>query len=261
MAKIVVFDSGLGSLSIIQAIQKVMKSHIIYFADQKNFPYGKKSKLEITKIIIKTLDFLDQQFHPDLIVIGSNTPSLLVETNKKNIVRVLPPIKNASRLSTTGNIAILATHATVESKQLSEYLRKSNLPKHVKVKKIDASRLINLVENTKFISDQKLCERMIKKILTEQFSKFDIDVATLSSTHLPFLLPLLKKQFPNIIFLDPAEEVARKVKRIMIKKQSKTNRLKIFTSANPKRFESALLRMRIKKGLPVRRFSPRNFFR
>ena len=261
MAKIVVFDSGLGSLSIIQAIQKVMKSHIIYFADQKNFPYGKKSKLEITKIIIKTLNFLDQQFHPDLIVIGSNTPSLLVETNKKNIVRVLPPIKNASRLSTTGNVAILATRATVESKQLSEYLRKSNLPKHVKVKKIDASRLINLVENTKFISDQKLCERMIKKILTEQFSKFDIDVATLSSTHLPFLLPLLKKQFPNIIFLDPAEEVARKVKKIMIKKQSKTNRLKIFTSSNPKRFESALLRMKIKKGLPVRRFSPRNFFR
>ena len=238
-----------------------MKSHIIYFADQKNFPYGKKSKLEITKIIIKTLDFLDQQFHPDLIVIGSNTPSLLVETNKKNIVKVLPPIKNASRLSTTGNIAILATRATIESKQLSEYLRKSNLPKHVKVKKIDASRLINLVENTKFISDQKLCERMIKKILTEQFSKFDIDVATLSSTHLPFLLPLLKKQFPNIIFLDPAEEVARKVKRIMIKKQSKTNRLKIFTSANPKRFESALLRMRIKKGLPVRRFYPDNSFR
>jgi len=261
VAKIVVFDSGLGSLSIIQAIQKVMKSHIIYFADQKNFPYGKKSKLEITKIIIKTLNFLDQQFHPDLIVIGSNTPSLLVETNKKNIVKVLPPIKNASRLSTTGNVAILATRATVESKQLSEYLRKSNLPKHVKVKKIDASRLINLVENTKFISDQKLCERMIKKILTEQFSKFDIDVATLSSTHLPFLLPLLKKQFPNIIFLDPAEEVARKVKKIMIKKQSKTNRLKIFTSSNPKRFESALLRMKIKKGLPVRRFSPRNFFR
>ena len=261
MNKIVVFDSGFGSISVIREIRKIFKSHIIYFADQKNFPYGKKSKSEITKIIIKTLNFLDQQFHPDLIVIGSNTPSLLVETNKKNIVRVLPPIKNASRLSTTGNIAILATRATVESKQLSEYLRKSNLPKHVKVKKIDASRLINLVENTKFISDQKLCERMIKKILTEQFSKFDIYVATLSSTHLPFLLPLLKKQFPNIIFLDPAEEVARKVKRIMIKKQSKTNRLKIFTSSNPKRFESALLRMRIKKGLPVRRFSPRNFFR
>jgi glutamate racemase len=114
--------SGFGSLSIIQAIQKVMKSHIIYFADQKNFRYGKKSKSQLTKIIIKTLNFLDQQFHPDLIVIGSNTPSLLVETNKKKIVKVLPPIKTASKLSTTGNIAILATRATVESKLLSEYL-------------------------------------------------------------------------------------------------------------------------------------------
>ena len=81
MAKIVVFDSGFGSLSIIKPIQEAIKSHIIYFADQKNFPYGKKSKSELTKIIIKTLNFLDQQFHPDLIVIGSNTPSLLLGNN------------------------------------------------------------------------------------------------------------------------------------------------------------------------------------
>ena len=249
MAKIVVFDSGLGSLSIIQAIQKVMKSHIIYFADQKNFPYGKKSKSEITKIIIKTLNFLDQQFRPDLIVIGSNTPSLLVETNKKNIVKVLPPIKNASRLSTTGNVAILATRATVESKQLSEYLRKSNLPKHVNVKKIDASRLIDLVEHTKFISEQKLCEITIRQVLLDTFSKFDVDVATLSSTHLPFLLPLLKKQFPMVTFLDPAQEVAKKVRKTMIKKQSKKNTLKIFTSTDPKRFENTLLQIGIKKNV------------
>ncbi|MCH8834298.1 MAG: glutamate racemase, partial [Thaumarchaeota archaeon] len=44
MAKIAIFDSGFGSLSIIRAIQKTTKSEIIYFADQKNFPYGKKTK-------------------------------------------------------------------------------------------------------------------------------------------------------------------------------------------------------------------------
>ena len=86
MAKIVVFDSGFGSLSVIQPIQKAIKSNIIYFADQKNFPYGKKSKYELTKIITKTLNFLNKKFQPDLIVIGSNTPSLLVEIRKKNIV-------------------------------------------------------------------------------------------------------------------------------------------------------------------------------
>ena len=41
MAKIAVFDSGFGSLSIIKPIQQAIKSDIVYFADQKNFPYGK----------------------------------------------------------------------------------------------------------------------------------------------------------------------------------------------------------------------------
>jgi len=247
MAKIVVFDSGLGSLSIIKPIQKTQKSDIIYFADKKNFPYGKKSKRQLTKIITKTLNFLDKKFQPDLIVIGSNTPSLLADTNKKNIVKVLPPIKEATKISITGNIAILATHATIRSKKLSEYLRNSKLPKHVHVRKINASELVDLVERTKFISDQKLCIKTIRSILLEPFSKFNIDTVMLSSTHLPLLLPLLKKQFPMITFLDPAEEVAKKIKKIMIKKQSKNNTLKIFTSLDPKRFECDLLRMGIKK--------------
>ena len=54
MAKIAVFDSGLGSLSIIKAIQKISKSEIIYFADQKNYPYGKKSQAQLSNIIKNT---------------------------------------------------------------------------------------------------------------------------------------------------------------------------------------------------------------
>ena len=97
MARIIVFDSGFGSISIIKPIQQAIKSDIIYFADQKNFPYGKKSKTQLTKIIIKTINMLEEKFKPDLIVIGSNTPSLLVEINKKNIVKVIPPIKKAAK--------------------------------------------------------------------------------------------------------------------------------------------------------------------
>ena len=89
MAKIIVFDSGFGSLSIIKPIQKAMKSNIIYFADQKNFPYGKKSKSQLSKIIIKTIRLLEKKIEPDLIVMGSNTPSLLVSTNKKNVVKAV----------------------------------------------------------------------------------------------------------------------------------------------------------------------------
>ncbi len=251
MAKIAVFDSGFGSLSIIKPIQQAVKSDIVYFADQKNFPYGKKSKLELTKIITKTVNMLEEKFKPDLIVIGSNTPSLLVEINKKNTVKVLPPIKKAVKISRTGNVAILTTHAVVRSRKLSEYVRKSKLPKHVNLRRIDATQLVRLVEDGKFLGNRKLCEKTIKKVLSKPFSKSNVDVAILSSTHLPFLLPFLKKQFPNITFVDPAKDIAQKVRKIVAKKPSKINTMKIFTSSDPKKFQKYLLQIGIKKNVSL----------
>ena len=55
MARIAVFDSGLGSLSIIRAIRSVMKADIVYFADQRNFPYGLKSRAQLDSIITRTI--------------------------------------------------------------------------------------------------------------------------------------------------------------------------------------------------------------
>ncbi|MDH3611548.1 MAG: glutamate racemase, partial [Nitrosopumilus sp.] len=61
MTRIVVFDSGLGSLSIIKSIQKICKTEIIYFADQKNFPYGNKTRKQLDLIIKKSIDLLEKQ--------------------------------------------------------------------------------------------------------------------------------------------------------------------------------------------------------
>ena len=247
MARIIVFDSGFGSLSVIKPIQHTIKSDLIYYAYQKNFPYGRKSKSQLTKIITNRIKFLEEKFKPDLIVVGSNTPSLLVKINKKNVVKVLPPIKIAAKISVTGNIAILTTLAAVKSKKLSEFIKKNRLPKRINIKKINASRLIQLVESAKFIDNQNLCNRVVRKTLSEQFSKYNIDVATLSSTHLPFLLPFLKKQFPLVTFLDPAQEIANKVGKILGKKSSKRNSMKIFTSSEPEKFQNHLWKMGIKK--------------
>ena len=247
MARIIVFDSGFGSISVIKPIQHTIKSDLIYYADQKNFPYGKKSKSQLTKIITNRIKFLEEKFKPDLIVIGSNTPSLLVEINKKNVVKVLPPIKMAAKISVTGNIAILTTLAAVKSKKLSEFIKKNRLPKHINIKKMNASRLVQLVESAKFIDNQNLCNTVVRKTLSEQFSKYNIDVATLSSTHLPFLLPFFKKQFPHVTFLDPAQEIANKVRKIIGKKSSKRNSMKIFTSSEPEKFQNHLWKMGIKK--------------
>jgi len=82
---VVVFDSGLGSLSIIKEIQKKTKCEIIYIADQKNFPYGKKSSVELARIIKKTLEKINIEFKPKIIVLASNTPSLLIRKNQYRI--------------------------------------------------------------------------------------------------------------------------------------------------------------------------------
>jgi glutamate racemase len=74
VAKIVVFDSGLGSLSIIKAIQKISKAEIIYFADQQNFPYGNKSHAQLYTIIKKSIKVLQVHFSPDVLVMATNTP-------------------------------------------------------------------------------------------------------------------------------------------------------------------------------------------
>jgi glutamate racemase len=242
MVKIAVFDSGLGSLSIIKAIQKICKSEIIYFADQKNFPYGKKSKKQLDTIINKTIKLLEN-FSPDVIVMASNTPSLMVNTNRK-IIGVYPPIRKAMTLSKTKNIAILGTQAVIKSKSLSSYIKKFDFSKDKKIYKIDASILIDLVESNKFITDKMYCKKIIKKTLSDIFSN-KVDVSTLSSTHLSFLKSLLESEFPKVKFVDPADIVAGKV-LAKIKKESKRNTIKIFTSGNVKLFEKNLNKLGIK---------------
>ena len=95
MVKIAVFDSGLGSLSIISAIQKISKAEIIYFADQQNYPYGKKSQVQLRKIIQKSIKLMQERFSPDIIVVASNTPSLMLNLETRKIIDVKQPLKYA----------------------------------------------------------------------------------------------------------------------------------------------------------------------
>lgn len=246
MVKIAVFDSGLGSLSIIRPIQKKIVSDIIYFADQKNFPYGEKSVPELANIVKSTIKILDNNFNPDLIVIGSNTPSLLLKKiiNNPKIVGVFPPLKDAKRKTRTKTIAILSTKSVIKSIALQNYI-KNNLPKKIRVIKINASSLVEFVESGKFINNKILCKNKIKNILSESFSKNNVDVVTLSSTHLPFLLPYFKEIFPNITFLDPGGIVVDKIAK-KLRRQNKTRSLSIFASGNIKVFQKKLSKIGIK---------------
>ena len=238
--KIVVFDSGLGSLSIIKAIQKKTKSDIIYLADKKNFPYGKKTKSQLYKIVSDTIKKISERFDPDVIVLASNTPSLLFrEKLPKNIITVLPPLE---KIQKPGNIAILATEIVAKSKELDNYISEFNDLKGVW--KINCSELVELVESGKFLTDEKNCVKTILKVLKDEFKENKIKFATLSSTHLPFLLPFMKKYFKKVEFLDPAEDVAVKISKIKAPKSTR-NSLSIYTTKSPKALQRNLKSMGI----------------
>ncbi|MDH3611518.1 MAG: aspartate/glutamate racemase family protein [Nitrosopumilus sp.] len=246
MTRIAVFDSGLGSLSIIKTIQKICKTEIIYFADQKNFPYGNKTRKELDLIIKKSIDLLENKFSPELIVVGSNTPTIMLDIKNKNIIGVNPPINEAAKKTNSKNIAILATESVVKSKKLSMYIKKCKIPKKIKIHKINASNLVQLVESGKFLGNESYCKKIIKNSLKQFFFKNKIDTVTLSSTHLPFLKSLLQSEFPNIQFIDPAESIAIKILERIKNKQTKRNSLKIFSSDQTERFQKNLTNMRIK---------------
>ena len=246
MARIVVFDSGLGSISIIKSIQKICKNEIIYFADQENFPYGRKSKSELERIIKRSIDKLRKEFNPDLIVIGSNTPTIMLDVTNEKIFGVNPPLQTAAKYSKSKNVGILGTESMIKSKNLSKFIVNCGISKNVKIHKINASDLVQLVESGKFLKNTIYCKHLIKNLLENIFLKNQIDVVTLSSTHLPFLKPILVSIFPKIQFIDPADDVARKICKKFEKKQSNRNFMKIYSSDKNKKFQKNLSSLGIK---------------
>jgi len=251
MAKIVVFDSGLGSLSIIKAIQSISKSDIIFFADQQNFPYGNKSQAQLNSIIKKSIKTLQAQFSPDVLVMASNTPSLILNLSTSKVIGVKPPLNEARKISKSKRIGILGTKSAIKSKGLTNYIKGEKISKSYKIFKINGSDLVELVESGKFITNKQYCKKIIKKILNDVISKNSIDTITLSSTHLPFLKSLLDNEFPNVQFIDSGYIVAEKVFKIIKNNQSKRNSLKIFTSGNPINLKKNLVKLKINNKISV----------
>lgn len=111
---IAVFDSGLGSLSVVRELRKALPyENILYFADRMNFPYGNKSKDELKNLIIKSINFL-RKYQPKLIVMASVTPSIQIYDEIKDnfSVDILPtklPLKRTIALTRKNHIAIMAS--------------------------------------------------------------------------------------------------------------------------------------------------------
>lgn len=208
MPKIAVFDSGLGSLSVVRQLRRTGRAEIIYYADIASFPYGTKSRAQLDRIVRDTIGGLQRRFSPDLVVVASNTPSLILDIKGPRVVGVLPPLDEARRLSATGRIGVMGTKAAIASRGLSG-LVEQHATEDCRIFGIDASELVGLVESGAFLKDAERCREAIGRVLTPAVRRHHIDAVTLSSTHLPFLLPLLRAEHPDVHFVDPALRVAQ----------------------------------------------------
>lgn len=225
MATIAVFDSGLGSLSIVRAIRAICACDIIYYADTASHPYGTKSVAQLHKIIQRTLRGIRDTFGPDLVVVGSNTPTLLLNIEDGATLGVWPPLAEAACLTKTGHIVVLATRSVVRSDALSRFIRSTNLPKNISVLGVDASDLVYQVESGRFLTQPQQCRMSVRRTLNKLGRA---DVCTLSSTHLPFLYDIMVSERPDVAFMDPARTVASRA--VTIVGQTGTNSLRIYAS-------------------------------
>lgn len=219
---IAVFDSGVGSYSIVRVLQKeIPKEKLIYLADRASFPYGGKTHIELKNIIFNTIKWLENTYSPKIIIIASNTPSIQVLGEIKSFVKtklvgVFPPIKEASVISKSKHIAILATKGAVQSNEINDFIQSKQLSKNIVIHKTNASDLVALVETGTFQSDPQKTKEVIHSIIDPLLAEDkDIDVMTLSSTHLPFLKDYLVRLFPYITFLDPAGVVYDETKKFL----------------------------------------------
>jgi glutamate racemase len=242
---IVVFDSGIGSMSVIREIKRELPNeNLIYFADKANFPYGKKSQIDLFKIVHNTIKYLER-FHPKLIIIASNTPSLQVIDEIKLLthipmVGVKPPIKKAIKITKKKHIGIMATESSIKSKELDELI-KSEIPQNIFVSKFNASSIIPLIEDGTFLRNRKKIEQFITQILG---NIDNIDVITLSSTHLPFIKDQLNLRYPHVKFLDPAESIVKDLKKFLIDNnltnKNKNGKMRILVSDKKEKFQEIL---------------------
>ena len=245
---VAVFDSGIGSLSIIRELRReIPYEDLLYFADRVHFPYGAKSHSELREIIINTINYL-KRYKPKLVIVASNTPSVQVLDEIRrmitdiSIIGVRPPLKEAARLTKKNHIGIMATEGMIRSREFENQIRRQ-VPQHILVTRFNASPIIELIEQGVHLENERRTFNVISRALGDSIDE-KIDVITLSSTHLPFVKRYLNSLLPTVRFIDPAQIVAKDVRKFLtfyrMTKKSGRGNLRILVSDDKQQFEKSV---------------------
>ncbi|WP_185850580.1 glutamate racemase [Blattabacterium cuenoti] len=231
-APIGVFDSGIGGMIIAKEIAEQMPNErIIYFGDNKNMPYGEKSKNFIIENSMKIASFLlEKKCKALVIACNSITSNALYEIKKKYhkkliIFNVIDPIVKNKLFLSSKKIGIIGTPATIRSNFYIKRIKKYH--HHLDIIQVPAPSLAPIIEEGVGIIKTK---NIIKNYLNDLKS---IDTLLLACTHYLFL----KKEIENFYYGKVHLIDIQKIVVQEIKNKLKEKKLSCLTTSSRKKLE------------------------
>lgn len=219
---ILVFDSGLGGLSVLREVVAARAdAHYVYVADDAFFPYGHHSEDEIIARVVPLMGELIGSHDPDLVVIACNTASTLVLSHLRAayslpFVGTVPAIKPACAQSKTRRVSVLGTKGTVKREYTKALIR--DFAQGCEVTLVGSPELASLAEAE--LSGHPISDDAIRAELAPCFVGEEVgartDTVVLACTHYPLLLDRLKQLAPwPVEWIDPAPAIARRVSDLL----------------------------------------------
>lgn len=220
--KILVFDSGLGGLTVLAEVMRLRPDgRFLYAADDAGFPYGPLSEDALIARVNRVMDKLIALFSPDLVVIACNTASTLVLPHLRArypaipFVGTVPAVKPAAALSRSQMISILATPGTVTRDYTHDLVR--NYAAHCDVTLAGSDQLAALAEafmKGEAVGDAAIAAEIAPCFVTNGDRRTDCIV--LACTHYPLLIDAFKRLAPwPVEWIDPAPAIARRVDYVL----------------------------------------------
>ena len=212
--KILVFDSGVGGISILQKVQQQLPwCEYIYASDNRAFPYGTKDESELVARVDLVLKVLTEKINPDIVIIACNTASTVALPKirshfQKPVVGVVPAIKPAAQISSSKVIGLLATPGTID-RPYTQWLIDDFAPT-CQVIKAGSSRLVEIAEEK--IRGKAPDLEELRNIIAPLFTTPELDTVVLACTHFPLLGEELASVTPRAIqWVDSGDAIARRV--------------------------------------------------
>lgn len=216
-----IFDSGLGGLTVLSAIHKLLPHEdLIYFGDTARVPYGSKSKETVIRYSIEIADFL-QTKNIKMIVVACNTASshALSALQKKFSIPVLGVVEpGVAALQSLHHeqlqkVAVIATRSTVRSQAYQQEIEKQFA--NIQLVAQACPLFVPLVEEG--LLDKNFTDMIVRQYLDE-LDREQIKHIILGCTHYPLLKKTIQRLYPHFHLIDSSVQTAKTVQNILTEK-------------------------------------------